>query len=108
FARDARSVEYEAFGWFHPVWALGWFSLAAACGFARADSGGKSRAVALFVLGALCLSTLAPQLSRALVHLAREDWVLENVVESQPLWRSPRWAMELLGPLVVLGPLGAY
>ncbi|HVE82300.1 MAG TPA: peptide transporter [Myxococcales bacterium] len=56
---------------------------------------------------AIAVALLQP-MRQALSHLGRADPLLALVTESEPLWRDPRWAVQLLGVLLLLLPLGLF
>ncbi|HEY8206055.1 MAG TPA: hypothetical protein VIG99_01150 [Myxococcaceae bacterium] len=61
------------------------------------------------LMGAVLIGrVLVEPMRGALAHLGRADPLLALVTESQPLWRDPRWALQLLGVLLPALPLGLY
>ncbi len=62
------------------------------------------RFVPWLLLGSVVLALVTPELARALRHLHVADPLLALVDESQPLWRDPAWAGQLLGPAALLVP----
>ena len=127
-----RSLEYEEISAFHPLLALacfgGAFGLALLIRNRRLASITPSkvtprpvkddpralkiaRKVAPFAAMASALAigaALFQPMRDAASHLGRADPLLALVIESQPLWRDPRWAIQLLGPLLLLLPLGLF
>ena len=104
FGHPAR-LDYEAMTAFHPLLALALFC--GAVGLVELRSRPKRGAVwlAVAVLAGLVLSG---EFLRAASHLGRGDPMMATVGETAPLLRDPKWALELLGPLLLALPFAAW
>jgi dolichyl-diphosphooligosaccharide--protein glycosyltransferase len=104
FGHPAR-LDYEAMTAFHPLLALGLFC--GAVGLVELRGRPKRGAVwlAVAVLAGLVLSG---EFLRAASHLGRGDPMMATVGETAPLLRDPKWALEMLGPLLIALPFTAW
>ncbi|HVE83146.1 MAG TPA: peptide transporter, partial [Myxococcales bacterium] len=118
---SVRSLEYEEVSAFHPLLALACFGAAfGVAALARARRAPKPEEVGARRFGAVAgpiaalagsvvvgLALVRP-MRGALSHLGRADPLLALVTESEPLWRDPKWAVQLLGTVLLVLPLGLF
>ncbi len=116
-----RSLEYEEISAFHPLLALACFGFAFGVALLARDRRAPAKAPPNQRLGIRRIAPYAAMVGAVVVgavllrpireagsHLGRADPLLALVIESQPLWRDPRWAIQLLGSLLLLLPLGLF
>jgi len=118
---SARSLEYEEVSAFHPLLALACFGAAygvaalararhstATTAIAPKTGAGRLRGAAALAGSVVVGLVLVPPMRGALSHLGRADPLLALVTESEPLWRDPKWAVQLLGAALLVLPLGLF
>jgi dolichyl-diphosphooligosaccharide--protein glycosyltransferase len=101
-----EGLHYEALTPFHGLLALGSFAMALAVWALRE----RRRRLLGFTLAVALVPVafLLPEALRAAGHLGRSDPLLAVVMESEPLWSAPGWALELFGPVLVLLPVALF
>jgi hypothetical protein len=104
FGHPAR-LDYEAMTAFHPLLALALF-----CGaVGLVELRGRPKRGALWLAVAMLAGlVLSGEFLRAASHLGRGDPMMATVGETTPLLRDPKWALEMLGPLLLTLPLAAW
>ncbi|OJH36833.1 STT3 domain-containing protein [Cystobacter ferrugineus] len=100
---EPRSLAYHGLTAFSPLFALGLWCGASGLALLLERRGGGWLSLGLAVP---CAVPLLPELTRAWHHLRLGDPLLAVVMESTPLWKDPEFAGQLLGPVLVLLPVG--
>ncbi|MDY7230578.1 STT3 domain-containing protein [Hyalangium rubrum] len=98
-------LDYESLTAFHPILALALFCGAVGLVALRARDKRGAVWLAVALLAGLALSG---EFLRAMGHLGRGDPMMATVVETEPLLKDPKWALELLGPLLLALPFAAW